>query len=239
MLSCPNCQAENEDTSRHCRECGKELSARDFATNVNPSSGGANAGPEGVAATMPAGAPAARRAAAACPSCGQVASGAADFCSKCGARLDGAELASFGRRFGGYLIDAVILLVITGIPAAIVSAIIVSSAPNIAFTQEQLQEQEDASRNAVIFSSLISLAIGLAYVVLLNASGGTWGKRILGMRLESSDTGDNIGFGRAIVRYIVAIGSGLALALGYLWCLWDDNRQTWHDKAAGSVVVRT
>jgi uncharacterized RDD family membrane protein YckC len=36
----------------------------------------------------------------------------------------------------------------------------------------------------------------------------------------------------------VAIFSGLVLLLGYLWAIWDANKQTWHDKAAGSFVVR-
>ena len=26
--------------------------------------------------------------------------------------------------------------------------------------------------------------------------------------------------------------------LGYLWMLWDDKKQTWHDKVVGSSVVR-
>jgi uncharacterized RDD family membrane protein YckC len=25
--------------------------------------------------------------------------------------------------------------------------------------------------------------------------------------------------------------------LGYLWMLWDSEKQTWHDKAANAVVV--
>jgi uncharacterized RDD family membrane protein YckC len=32
--------------------------------------------------------------------------------------------------------------------------------------------------------------------------------------------------------------SQLALLLGYLWMLWDPNKQTWHDKVAQSVVVK-
>jgi uncharacterized RDD family membrane protein YckC len=26
--------------------------------------------------------------------------------------------------------------------------------------------------------------------------------------------------------------------LGYLWMLWDKEKQTWHDKIIGSIVVR-
>ena len=135
------------------------------------------------------------------------------------------------------MIDAVISNVLSAIPAVIVAIIIVSSAPDIAFTVEQAEEQDDAATNATIAYFAISGAVGLAYFVLLNANGGTWGKRILGMRLQDRTSGENIGIGRAVARYFVAIASGIALALGYLWVLWDDNKQTWHDKAAGSVVV--
>jgi len=33
--------------------------------------------------------------------------------------------------------------------------------------------------------------------------------------------------------------SGQIFYLGYLWMLWDDKQQTWHDKVVGSIVVRT
>jgi hypothetical protein len=26
--------------------------------------------------------------------------------------------------------------------------------------------------------------------------------------------------------------------LGYLWALWDERKQTWHDKVVNSIVVR-
>ena len=29
----------------------------------------------------------------------------------------------------------------------------------------------------------------------------------------------------------------IPLFLGYFWMLWDREKQTWHDKMAGSVVV--
>ena len=44
----------------------------------------------------------------------------------------------------------------------------------------------------------------------------------------------------AVVRGLVSILSAAALGLGYFWVLLDSNpeRQTWHDKVAGTVVVR-
>ena len=85
---------------------------------------------------------------------------------------------------------------------------------------------------------VVSLVFAVAYYVLLNANGGTLGKQALGMRVEHAETGEDIGIGRALARYVVAIASGLALGLGYLWSIWDDRKQTWHDKAANSIVVR-
>jgi len=31
--------------------------------------------------------------------------------------------------------------------------------------------------------------------------------------------------------------SGLVFSLGYLWLLWDKDRQTWHDKLVSTVVM--
>ena len=50
-------------------------------------------------------------------------------------------------------------------------------------------------------------------------------------------TGSTIGYGGAFIRVIGKIVSGIACLLGYLWMLWDPEKQTWHDKFADSVVV--
>ena len=46
-----------------------------------------------------------------------------------------------------------------------------------------------------------------------------------------------IGYGRAAARYYAEFLSGIPLCLGYAWALWDPERQGWHDKLAGTVVV--
>ncbi len=49
--------------------------------------------------------------------------------------------------------------------------------------------------------------------------------------------GGSIGYGRGLLRYIARILSAIPLFLGYFWMLWDKEKQCWHDKIAGSVVV--
>ncbi|MBA3788306.1 MAG: RDD family protein [Actinobacteria bacterium] len=85
----------------------------------------------------------------------------------------------------------------------------------------------------------IATLIGLGYYTYFegSASGQTLGKKALGIRVLSLKDGGPIGYGRAFIRYIGRIVSAIPLLLGYFWMLWDKEKQTWHDKFAGSVVV--
>ncbi len=120
--------------------------------------------------------------------------------------------ASFGRRLVAYLIDAILLGIVYVVFAAI-------------FDQ------------AVGYG--LSLLIGIAYFGYLEGGpkGQTLGKMALGIRVIDFSSGGPIGYGRGVVRYLGRIVSGLVCLLGYLWMLWDKEKQTWHDKIATSVVV--
>ncbi len=69
------------------------------------------------------------------------------------------------------------------------------------------------------------------------ARGQTIGKRVTGIRVIDFDTGGRIGYGGALIRWVGRILSGLILGLGYLWMLWQPEKQCWHDTLAGDVVV--
>jgi uncharacterized RDD family membrane protein YckC len=83
------------------------------------------------------------------------------------------------------------------------------------------------------------IVIGIIYTTYFigSPSGQTVGMRAIGIRVIDAETGGRVDYGRCVVRYLVAMLSGLALLLGYLWMLWDPERQTWHDKASGTFVV--
>jgi uncharacterized RDD family membrane protein YckC len=92
-------------------------------------------------------------------------------------------------------------------------------------------------RNAL--GNLISAAVALAYYAWLEGgpSGQTVGKRAMGIRVYDLRVGGPIGTGRAIGRYFARILSAIPCFLGYFWMLWDKERQCWHDKLVGDVVV--
>ncbi len=64
----------------------------------------------------------------------------------------------------------------------------------------------------------------------------TIGKRALGIKVTTIH-GDKITFGQATGRYFGKIVSFIILLIGYFMMLWDDKRQTLHDKMAGTIVV--
>jgi len=81
--------------------------------------------------------------------------------------------------------------------------------------------------------------LGGAYFVGCTAKWGqTAGKRLLGLRVARGG-GDSVGFGRALLRETVGRWvAGVVLGLGYVWAAWDKDGRGWHDKLAGTVVVR-
>jgi uncharacterized RDD family membrane protein YckC len=121
--------------------------------------------------------------------------------------------ADFWYRLGAFLLDLVIL----GLPVNIV----LLAVPN------------------VVARNVFGIAAQIAYSVYFigSGSGQTVGMRVLGIRAIDAATGGRVDYGKAFIRYLVSLVSGLACLLGYFWMLWDPERQTWHDKVAGTFVV--
>ncbi|MCS5595028.1 MAG: RDD family protein [Porticoccaceae bacterium] len=67
---------------------------------------------------------------------------------------------------------------------------------------------------------------------------GTPGKMILNLKVVDADSGEKLSLGQAIGRYLGYIVAFLPLCLGIIWVGIDKRKQGWHDKLAGTVVVR-
>jgi len=120
------------------------------------------------------------------------------------------EYAGFWRRFGGVLIDGFI-----GGLIGLVLGLIVRS------------------------PLAIGIVFALFYQPFFESSElqATPGKALLGMRITDLN-GNRITFKQAIIRYFVRIISGMLLCFGYLLMLFSDKKQTLHDMAAETLVVR-
>lgn len=127
-----------------------------------------------------------------------------------------ARLASFWRRFGSLIIDAIITGIIGGVIGRIVGG---------------------TGSNAAGIESGVSFVVGLLYYTWGFGSGQTIGCRVLSLKIVDQNTGGVPGYGKGLIRYIMSIVSAAVILLGYLWAIWDKKKQTWHDKAAGTLVV--
>ncbi|MBN8885893.1 MAG: RDD family protein [Rudaea sp.] len=82
------------------------------------------------------------------------------------------------------------------------------------------------------------LGASAAYFIVSWMRGGqTVGMKPWRLRVVGED-GESIGFRRALLRFVVAVASLAVLGLGFLWCLVDREKRSWHDIAAGTLLVR-
>jgi uncharacterized RDD family membrane protein YckC len=144
------------------------------------------------------------------------------------------EYAGFWIRFLALLIDGVILGVVVGVITVAFGGAAFVSAPN-----------EPTAATTGVFAGLFGTmqlliwAIDIVYFVGLTGTyGATLGKMMLGLRVVDTN-GQKIGFGKAALREIIGKWiSAFIFGLGYLWVAFDEKKQGWHDKIAGTFVVK-
>ncbi|HWD64730.1 MAG TPA: RDD family protein [Solirubrobacteraceae bacterium] len=101
-----------------------------------------------------------------------------------------------------------------------------------------------------VVDTLLQLGLhgaGTALSILVSAAYYTWfeggptgqtpGKKAVGIRVVAFESGGQLGYPRAFVRFVGRYVSAIVVFLGYLWMLWDREKQCWHDKFANDVVV--
>ena len=150
-----------------------------------------------------------------------------------GAPVPGGRLAGMGARFGGLVVDVIIV----AIPTAIIGALLGG-----------FDTKKDCSGGVCTTSfnftasltvDLVALVLGIAYsAYFIGVKGQTIGHRAAGIRVVDLESGGVIGPGRGALRWFVMGITGAICTLGYWSPFFDSQRrQGWHDKAANSVVV--
>jgi len=151
----------------------------------------------------------------------------------------GIGYAGFWIRFFALLIDEIILFV----PLVIVFIATEGSSfthyTNCVQSGELTTVCSSAYLGSVGLFELVAFAASAVYSILLwSLFGGTLGQRMLGLHVVDAATGQNIGLGRSIGRYVGFVISGVALDIGFIWAAFDARKQGWHDKIASTFVVR-
>ena len=146
-----------------------------------------------------------------------------------------ANYAEWWKRAVAAIIDGILLSIVN----AIVGAIFGLNADTA--VDQTTGTLDPAAFTALITGNIVLMLLGVAYYVVLNGSekGQTVGKMVMKIRVRDM-TGGPAGYGKAFIRYIVGVVLFLLCVIpgivDLLFPLWDDKKQTLHDKAAGTIV---
>ena len=151
-------------------------------------------------------------------------------------------MAGFWIRFGGWLLDG-ILYGLLFLPFLIAGFVLFAVGLDDCRTINDeiiCNGEEDVGPivGGVGVCFLGFVMVAFVYLRALAKSGQTWGRRIVGIKVVRTDNGQAPGWGKAIGRTLFSYISSWIFYLGYFWMIWDDQKQTWHDKVADTYVVQ-
>jgi uncharacterized RDD family membrane protein YckC len=136
------------------------------------------------------------------------------------------EYVGFWPRVGASIIDAVIILIIT-------SPLLIAIYGWSYFTDES---KPLIAGPADFLISWVLPAIAVILFWLHRQA--TPGKMAVSARVVDARTGDTLTVGQSIGRYLAYFVAVLPFFLGIIWVAFDSRKQGWHDKLAGTVVIR-
>jgi uncharacterized RDD family membrane protein YckC len=154
-------------------------------------------------------------------------------------QFSGHQLSGWWKRAGAFILDGIFLFFLYALTLVVLGLLLLST------------------NNGALIALFILLMIVFYFVIAIcyygfsmarpgAANGQSFGKQILGIAVYREDQ-QEVTFWYAVYRQIIIIGiviqiasaftAGIAYFLNYLWPLWDDKRQAFHDKMAGSRVI--
>jgi uncharacterized RDD family membrane protein YckC len=137
-------------------------------------------------------------------------------------------------RFGAVIVDGLLVWLLT-IPLGLTGLFV--------YQNMQTAITDATITTIVIFVALLTYFALICYsalVLAMWAYGLTPGKYLLGIRVIKVDTGVPASFWRMALRQIIGQWvSAILCYLGFIWAIFDANKQGWHDKIAKTLVIRT
>jgi len=98
--------------------------------------------------------------------------------------------------------------------------------------------QLNAAGKTLAFDWLMNGLLVVAIIVFWRYRGATPGKMLVSAKIVDANTLGAPSTGKLIGRYFAYFVSTIPFCLGFLWIAFDKRKQGWHDKLAGTVVIR-
>jgi len=140
----------------------------------------------------------------------------------------------FWARFVAFLIDSVAVSILIAPLVAMVLG-------EIQMSHYDLQNIADLQRlllQLIYQLSFDVLLMGIIVVLFWMFKSATPGKMLISAIIVDANTGAKPSQWQFLIRYLGYFVGLFPFGLGFLWVGFDDRKQGWHDKMAGTVVVK-
>lgn len=131
---------------------------------------------------------------------------------------------SFRRRFAAFCIDSVLAMLLIS--------------PIIHFTIQLASGQTLTAKTLLIYSMIELVFVAAICIIFWLTRSATPGKIFVKAIIRDANTLDKPTTRQLIIRYLGYYVSILSLGLGFLWIIWDNRKQSFHDKMANTVVIQ-
>ena len=154
-------------------------------------------------------------------------------------------VANFGDRILPAIVDG--LLGIVGLIPMIIGIVVMATSSSSGGYDDYGNYVPGEASGAGIGIGLLFMFLGFALafgiwvwnrIFRMGRTGQSVGKKMFGLKLINSVTGEPIGPGQSFIRELIAGLANQIVYLSYLWMLWDPNRQTLGDLVVKSTVIK-
>jgi uncharacterized RDD family membrane protein YckC len=160
--------------------------------------------------------------------------------------VGGVQVASIGQRLLARLLDGILLGVVYFLIQFVGVVDLVTTSHHVTDQYGNTTDQPSSAGMVVVaVLSLSILTIGFLYEwLMVGLFGATLGKMALSIKVVDENTGQVLGLGGALVRWLIFFLGSLACGIGvivvYLSVLFDNSgrSQGWQDKAAHDLVIQ-
>jgi len=137
------------------------------------------------------------------------------------------EYAGFWIRVGATLIDMLLIAVVS----------LLAAMPVLFFINNftYLEAEESARRLSILLDWALPAVLIILFWIYRQA---TPGKMAVRVKIVDARSGGKPSVGQCIGRYFAYFPSFMFFGIGILWVAFDERKQGWHDKLAGTLVIK-
>lgn len=226
-MRCPSCGFVSFDSLVTCKRCGKEILRQEASRRIG-------AVPRAKIESVSPPTDEATRA----PDLDQADEGAGpaghEASANSAVQTDPLSLprAGFWLRAVAFLVDVVAVTLLATAAAVLVWMAVQAGGLFSSAPEASLESLESAA--TILLTTLLEVCY---FTLFVGLRGQTPGKVLLRLKIVRV-TGEDVGYARALVRWIGQGISFLILGLGFLMIAFSHQKQGLHDKIAGTYVVR-